>query len=171
MTAETPTTFEPTDLDLAELRRSVYANGRTVVFTMPTSYRAEQRAAKLTRSPATCPDRSGLRWTWEELHNGTPDWGVYAYPEPLLDRGAEWDHESLIKLRARLDHWGSPVMVRQFSSSGTSRTSTHRDNTTLKERFPDTEVDLDAIVFRARTVGYGDLRTYVQMAYLRGDDD
>lgn len=152
-------------LDIEAVRSNAYAAGRSLVDSVTgNEYRADQRQAALKRRYPVAS--TGLRFEHELYTGQTETWAIYAYPVPLLAKGEVWGRESVMLLNQRLRNWDTPVLIRMFETSGTSRTSVHRDNAELRDRFP----ELDDVVFRARTMGYGQRRNYVQMAYVEMAD-
>ena len=71
------------------------------------------------------------------------------------------------ELLRRLAQWGSPVLIRRFNASGTTRTSVHRDNTKTRQAYD----VLDGVRFKSQTIGLGSDKAYGQFAYLEADHD
>ncbi|UZT28747.1 hypothetical protein [Nocardia phage NS-I] len=160
-------TTKPT-LDIAHVRQTAYVHGRALVDTVTTRRGVGVHHVKLAAEryredyPAT---EHGLTFDTEEIGHLPGTWGIYASAVPLLEPREVWDLGHVGALLKRLEAWGSPVLVRQFATSGTTRVTVHRDNTKTREAY----TALAPVKFRSQTMGHT-RRVYGEFAYL-GDTD
>lgn len=155
-------TTSPT-LDVDRVRRTAYVHGRALAETASAEYQAHQRAGTFTRHYR--PEDTGLEFSYEELGHAPGTWGIYATPVPFLADREAWDADKAAELLRRLAQWGSPVLIRRFNASGTTRTSVHRDNTKTRQAYD----ALDGVRFKSQTIGLGSAKAYGQFAYLESD--
>lgn len=169
--------------DEAGVREMAYAHGRALLDVKPSESLAHQRAGTYERHyPAS---EHGLTFT-HRLHQRSnttimldddgnpveavsPDlWGVYAEPAPYLADRQAWTEDLVRGLVDRLQAWGGPVLVRTFRTSGSTRTTTHRDNTKTKAAW---EPLLDGVEFRTRRIGIGSGFVHGEFAVQGGSED
>lgn len=133
-----------------EMRLAAYRAGMVLRATATSKRDAMLKAASLEdHYPA---DKHGLVFEGRVIPL-TSDWGVYALPEPYLAKGEEISPERAKELARRAREWGV-VLVRQFGSSGSARTTASRDNA------PDglgalEPLKASGVKFRAQALGYG----------------
>lgn len=133
----------------AEIRSDAYRLGMALRKTANNKRDAAMHAASLSEHYPE--DRHGIRFMGM-LIPGTKDWGVYGVAVPLLDKGEPLEGDKVTELIRRAREWPL-VLVREFKTSGSARTTAHRDNSEASERFP--EIGEAGIRFRAQAIGYG----------------
>lgn len=171
-------TTKPTldGMEPADVRVMAYAHGRALLDIKPSESLAHQRAGTYERHYPV--SEHGLTFT-HRLHQRShttivldddgnpveatsPDfWAVCAEPATYLADRQAWTEDLVRGLVERLRAWGGPVLVRTFRTSGSTRTTTHRDNTKTRTSW---EPLLDTVEFRTRRIGIGSSSVYGEFA-------
>ena len=142
------------------IRKTAYIHGRALVGIVSTgAHHAHARVGAISR--ANPPEDTGLEFFYEEM-SVPGSWGIYGSPVPYLGDRELWDEDKAEQLTDRLQEWGGPVLVRVFGTSGTTRSTVHRDNTRTRSAYP----ALDHVRFKSQTIGLGSDKMYGQFAYL-----